>query len=182
VSGLPRSGTSLMMAMLEAGGLELLTDHHRPPDDDNPNGYFEYQPVAATRSDASWLGEASGKVVKVIHALLPDLPDDRRYRVIFMTRAIAEIVASQQTMLERHGQRGAGVAAQRLIDVFDTQLATTLAWLRQQAHVRLLEVSYNALIASPLTQALRISAFLDERPDPRALAAVVDARLYRHQS
>jgi hypothetical protein len=181
VSGLPRAGTSLMMAMLGAGGLDLLIDRQRPPDIDNPNGYFEYQPVAASRSDTGWLERAGGKAVKVVYALLPALPADRAHRVLFMQRALAEVVASQQAMLARRGERGGGVAPAQLATMLAGQLEHTLGWLQRQPHMRLLEVSYNALIAHPHAQAARIGRFLDGRADPQAMAAVVDARLYRQR-
>ena len=181
VSGLPRSGTSLMMAMLRAGGLELLIDRQRPPDIDNPNGYFEYQPVTATGSDASWLEQAGGKAVKVVYALLAALPADRHYRVVFMRRALGEVLASQQAMLARSEQRGSGVAPPQLATILAAQLERTLGWLRLQPHMCLIEVNYNSLIQSPLWQAERVSAFVGGRADPQAMAAVVDARLYRQR-
>jgi hypothetical protein len=181
VSGVPRSGTSLMMAMLGAGGHELLIDDRRPADADNPNGYYEYGPVAGTRSDAAWMIRAAGKAVKVVHALLPDLPAACRYRVIFMRREMREIVASQRAMLGRLGQRGAGLGAEQLGRVFEIEIARTLGWLRSQPHVRLLEVDYNLLIREPRVQANRVARFLGDRMDADAMAAVVEPRLYRQR-
>ena len=101
VSGLPRSGTSLMMQMLQAGGMPLLTDGRRAADGDNPKGYCEFEPAKRLKDDASWLGAAEGRAVKLVSALLFDLPPERRYRVIFMTRDLDEVLASQRDLL-RH--------------------------------------------------------------------------------
>src|SRR5215813_2579369 len=100
VSGLPRSGTSMMMKMLAAGGLPVLVDAIRAADDDNPNGYFEFEPVKQLADGQNeWLTEAGGKVVKIISALLEYLPKSYHYKIIFMERELKEILASQQKML-----------------------------------------------------------------------------------
>ena len=114
VTGIPRSGTSLMMSILGAAGLPLLIDDERPADLSNPRGYFEYAPVKRGAADLSWLEEARGRVVKIIHALLPELPRDRTYRVVLMERPIAEVVASQDRMLAAQGPAGASSGAARL--------------------------------------------------------------------
>src|SRR5450432_3057856 len=107
VSGLPRSGTSLMMQMLAAGGMPLLTDQIRAPDQDNPRGYFEFERVKQIKRDQAWLGSAVGKAVKIIHLLLYDLPPNRNYRVIFMRRNIEEVLISQRKMLQRTARQPA---------------------------------------------------------------------------
>ena len=104
VSGAPRSGTSMMMRMLAVGGIAPLTDGVRVPDTDNPHGYYEYEPVKRTKADDSWLGQAAGRAVKMVHLLLRDLPADRSYRVILMRRDLTEMVTSQRRMLERLGR------------------------------------------------------------------------------
>lgn len=103
VTGLPRSGTSMMMRMLEAGGLPVLVDGRRGADIDNPNGYYEFEPVKETRTDASWVEGARGRAVKMVYRLLYDVPAEFRYRVLFMRRDLGEILASQRKMLTRHG-------------------------------------------------------------------------------
>src|SRR5512135_2888827 len=119
VSGLPRSGTSLMMQMLQAGGLSLLTDQRRTADKHNPRGYFEYEAVKQTGADVSWLEKAGGRAVKVIHLLLRHLPADRQYRVIFMLRDLREVVASQRAMLKDSGRTGALIPDDKLAGVFE---------------------------------------------------------------
>src|SRR3990167_393038 len=95
VSGLPRSGTSLMMQMLRAGGMSLLIDDQRPADADNPHGYWEYEPVKRLQHDNSWLPQAEGKAVKVVSALLQYLPPRHTYKIIVMHRPMQEVLASQ---------------------------------------------------------------------------------------
>src|SRR5947208_15012411 len=108
VTGLPRSGTSVMMQMLSAGGLPPLTDGLRQPDEDNPRGYFEFEPVKQIRRDTAWLQLAVGKAVKMVHLLLPELPLDQnhRYRVIMMRRDLSDVLASQNKMLMIKGLTG----------------------------------------------------------------------------
>src|SRR5215510_4110835 len=86
VSGLPRSGTSMMMKMLAAGGLEPLTDNIRTADEDNPKGYFEFERVKQIEQDNTWLEYARSRVVKLISALLNLLPPSCHYQVVLMVR------------------------------------------------------------------------------------------------
>ena len=122
VSGLPRSGTSLMMKMLEAGGLPVLVDNVREADVDNPRGYYEFEPVKALKSDASWVAPALGKAVKMVYLLLMDLPSDQDYRVVFMRRNLDEVLASQKAMLDRMG-KPAPLDDARMAQLFRDQLA-----------------------------------------------------------
>src|SRR5215211_3521881 len=130
VSGLPRSGTSMMMRMLETGGLPVLTDHVRTPDDDNPNGYYEFEAVKQTKEDDSWLEGTEGKAVKMVYRLLYDLPADHSYRVLFMRRKLEEVLASQRVMLERHG-----VASLTLSALFRAEMDSFYKWVRQQPQI-----------------------------------------------
>src|SRR4026209_2745330 len=88
VSGLPRSGTSMMMQMLQAGGLEILTDAVRTPDGSNPKGYFEFEAVKDLDKGQApaWLAGARGKAVKIVSSLVRWLPESNDYQVIFMQR------------------------------------------------------------------------------------------------
>ena len=101
VSGLPRSGTSMMMRMLEAGGMEVVTDNIRKANGDNPHGYFEFEKVKKIKEDSSWLDETFGKVFKMVSMLLYELPSDKNYKIIFMKRNMKEIMASQRIMLKK---------------------------------------------------------------------------------
>ncbi len=181
VSGLPRSGTSLMMQMLEAGGLPALTDGVREADADNPRGYYELEAVKRTATDDSWLDDAGGCVVKVVHALLRMLPSDREFRVVLMRRSLDEILASQSTMLERLGRGGASAGATEIRRVFEEDLLATQRWIEAQPRVRCLEVWYREVIESPAAQAARVREFLGEELNEAAMAAAVDASLYRQK-
>jgi hypothetical protein len=128
-TALPRSGTSMAMQMLQAGGVDILTDAIRPADHDNPRGYFEFELVKKLKSDTQWLDQAAGKAVKIIHLLLMDLPVDRLYKVIVLRRDLSQVVRSQSVMLERSGRKGAALAPERLMEIFATQLSTVMAWL-----------------------------------------------------
>ena len=182
VSGLPRSGTSLMMQMLAAGGMPLLTDGVRKADQDNLRGYFEYEPVKRTGRDASWLERAGDKAVKVVYALLKDLPDNQQYRVILMRRDIYEVLASQQVMLDRAGKRGAGIPSQRLARVFERQMEQVEAWLAQQPNFHVRTVRHRDCIERPEAVAAAVNAFLGGSLDVSAMAAAVDPALYRQRS
>jgi len=182
VSGLPRSGTSLMMQMLERGGLSLLTDGLRAADEDNPRGYFELEAVKKTREDASWLNAASGRSVKVIYKLLYDLPDDHKYRVIFMRRGLDEVLSSQAAMLKRRGTDGAALPPDRMMRVFEKQLGDVLGYMSETACFEYLEVDYKQLIDDALSQAKMVNTFLGGGLDPQKMTEVVDADLYRQRA
>ncbi|MCB9841470.1 MAG: sulfotransferase family protein [Phycisphaeraceae bacterium] len=179
VSGVPRSGTSMLMRMLDAGGIPLLTDGQRTADEDNPRGYYELEAVKATARDAAWVAAAPGKGVKVIHALLPALPPGHRYRVIFMHRDLDEVLASQRAMLERSGRGGGGGVA-ALKRVYAAQIEAALRWGRAQDG--LLEVEYRHVIESPKEESARVAAFVGTPDRADAMAAVVEAGLYRNRS
>ena len=182
VSGLPRSGTSLMMQMLQRGGISLLTDGIRPADEDNPRGYFELEAVKRTKQDAAWLDQAAGMAVKVIYRLLYDLPTDRRYQVILMRRPMAEVLASQSAMLSRTGSEGASIPAARLGQLFSSQLADAVRYLRQQPQFDVLEVNHRDVLDDPLVAAKSVAQFLRRPLDLQAMASAVDTSLYRRQS
>jgi hypothetical protein len=181
VSGLPRSGTSLVMQMLSAGGMSVLADDIRAADDDNPAGYFEFEPVKRTRSDASWVPAAAGKAVKVIYLLLPDLPLEFSYRVIFVRRNLDEVVRSQQAMLQRRGEAGAGLDAAEMARVFARQLEKTEAWLSRQSSISVMFLDYSSVVSDPQPHAERIRDFLGVDLDTSAMSAAVNPKLYRHR-
>ena len=160
VSGLPRSGTSLKMQMLQAGGMELLTDGLRAPDESNPRGYFEHEAVKQSRTDVAWLAQAGGKAVKVIHLPLPHLPNDRAYRVIFMTRNLEEVLASQRAMLKQQGRAAPTLSDAALAGVFEKQLAGVRQWLAERPNFSVLSVDHRAVIGDPLGVAGQINDFL----------------------
>lgn len=182
VSGLPRSGTSMMMKMLEAGGLPPLTDNLRIADEDNPKGYYEFERVKQLpKGDAVWLPEAQGKVVKVIAALLPHLPGGYRYRVIFMQRAMPEILASQRQMLIRRGEDPDKIGDDVLAKLFDKHLRQVNDWISRQRNVERLDVNYNEMLKNPQPFIERVNAFLGGQLDTAKMAQVVDPSLHRQR-
>lgn len=182
VSGLPRSGTSLMMQMLQAGGLELLTDALRTPDEHNPRGYFELEAVKHGRNDLSWLAHAKGKAVKVIHLLLMNLPTNQSYRVIFMIRDLQEVIQSQRAMLKQQGQAGAALADSALAGIFEKQLATVRHWLAEQPNFSVLYVNHRDVMEHPSLAAGHINAFLGGDLSADDMAAVVTPSLHRQRN
>lgn len=182
VSGLPRSGTSLMMQMLSRGGFSPLTDELRAADESNPRGYFEFERVKQLRTDRSWLPEARGRVVKIIHVLLRALPTDGsfHYRVILMRRALPEVLASQRVMLEREGKRSADTAL--LTTVYEAQLAQTEQWLSDHQCFAWMPVEYHRVLREPHAVADEIRRFLGCDLDLDAMAAAIDPALYRQRA
>jgi hypothetical protein len=182
VSGLPRSGTSLAMQMIHAGGIPALTDGQRTSDDSNPRGYFELERVKQLKQDKSWLDDAAGKVVKVIHLLLAELPDDRPYRVVFMQRDLREVVQSQATMLARSGRAGGQLAPERLIAVYEQQLKTVEQWLAARPNFSVLRVPYAQLVSDPAGVVPAVNAFLGGSLDEARMRAAVDPWLHRNKA
>jgi hypothetical protein len=179
VSGVPRSGTSLLMQMLAAGGVPVLADDERPADDDNPRGYFEYTPVKASARDATWTADAPGRAVKVIHALLRHLPDEGDLRIILIERDPDEVLASQRRMIGGDPNHEEDT---KLATVFQSQLAEARAWAAERPRTALLEVDHRELMVSPEAVAARIDVFLGGGLDVPAMARCVDPDLYRNRS
>lgn len=182
VSGLPRSGTSLMMKMLEAGGMPAVTDGLRVADEDNPRGYYEFERVKQLpKGDVDWLRGARGKVVKIISALLEHLPEGYDYRVIFMRRRIEEVLASQRQMLVRRGEPPDAASDAAMAALFDKHVKRVEGWLMGRADVRCLYVDYARLMAEPAAQVERVRKFLGDALDAARMAGVIDAGLYRQR-
>lgn len=181
VSGLPRSGTSMMMRMLEAGGLPPLTDRERRADEDNPRGYYELEAVKALPGDQSWLPAAAGHAVKVIYKLVYRMPPSVDLRMIFLERDLREVLASQQKMLERSGTREP-VSADALLPLFQRELAVFRKWAAAQPNILTLYVDYREAVSDPGGTAERIRAFLGLPLDVQAMAAAVEADLYRNRA
>ncbi len=180
VSGLPRSGTSMMMQMLESGGLSALTDRVRVADDDNPRGYFEFEPVKQLKDDASWLPRAEGKAVKIISMLLFHLPPEFEYRVVFMKRPIREILASQKRMLERQGLEP-GEDDSEMRSHFESHLEKIGRWMRQQPNVKVYYCNYHKVLAKPREISEDLCEFLGGALDLDKMVEAVDPDLYRQK-
>ncbi|MGH9042602.1 MAG: sulfotransferase [Acidimicrobiia bacterium] len=182
VSGLPRCGTSMMMRMLEAGGLPVLADGVRAPDEDNPHGYYEFERVKQLREDKTWVPEARGHVVKMVSALLPELPTDSRYRVVFMERDMTEMLASQRAMLARLGQGNDPRPPEAQAAAFQRHVDSLMAWIGRQPNFALLRVNYNEMVRDPQPRIDGVNRFLGGGLDTAAMAGVVDRALYRQRS
>ena len=182
VSGLPRSGTSMMMRMLAEGGLPVITDEIRRADDDNPNGYFELEVVRQLREgNSSWLKGADGKGVKVISSLLEYLPPDHQYKIIFMEREPRETLVSQKKMLDHRGE-SPRISDEEMEQQFQTHLAAVKPWLVRQPNMEVLYIKYNALLAQPAQFCEQIANFLGLPLDRARMLSVPDAQLYRNRS
>ncbi|MBW2014856.1 MAG: alkaline phosphatase family protein [Deltaproteobacteria bacterium] len=181
VTGLPRSGTSLMLQMLEAGGMEVLTDHIRKADEDNPKGYYEFEKVKAIKRDVTWLDHVQGRAVKIIYSLLYDLPASKQYNVLFMERHMDEVLASQEKMLKRSGKQTDQRKSEKLKKVFETQTRKLKSWLSNQKSFRIMNVSYNQIIETPVESCTMINKFLEDTLNIEKMAAVVDKSLYRQR-
>lgn len=181
VSGLPRSGTSLMMQLLVAAGREALTDARRVPDEDNPLGYYEYEKTLGLARDVSWIPDARGKVVKIVAQLLPHLPRNEHYHVIFMERNLDEVIASQKAMLTRQGRTGAALDEKKLAETYRAQLDRVRRRMAHRPEMRTLPVNYHALLTEPAAGAEQLASFLGAPFDAVAAVAAVRPDLRRQK-
>jgi len=183
VSGLPRSGTSMMMRMLEAGGLPILSDGERAADIDNPKGYFELERIKNLEKemDKSYLRAARGKAVKVISFLIKDLPDENDYRVLFMRRDLDEVIASQQKMIDRLESADTEADAAAMREAFRNDIARVRVLCRTRPNFALIEIRYREAIADPAAASRAVNEFLGGKLDEAAMRAAVDASLYRNR-
>lgn len=180
VSGLPRSGTSLMMQMLDKGGMEVVTDNIRVADRDNPKGYYEFEKVKKIKDDASWLKDTRGKVFKMVSMLLYDLPTEEKYKIVFMKRNMTEVLISQRKMLDRLN-KDSGPDDDEMGKMLTKHLEKTCNWLELQKNMNVLYISYNDLITEPYKKAAAVNEFLGTNLDIEKMAAVIDGSLYRNR-
>jgi len=182
VSGLPRSGTSMMMQMLEAGGQDIYTDKKRGADENNPKGYYEHEAVKSLKRSQKFLAEAKDKTVKIIAQLLPNLPMNYHYRVVFMERNIMEVVASQQKMLQRDGKRTrTDTIPLNLIEEYETTLRKVKQWAENQPNVEIHFTNYSEVMQAPFLQAMLVNDFFEGELEVEKMAERVDASLYREK-
>lgn len=183
VSGLPRSGTSMLMKMLDAGGVRVFTDNLRTSDTDNPGGYYEYERIKdlENENDKSWLRSARGAALKVISHLLKALPDDNYYRVILIRRDLGEVIQSQNIMLENRDEPNP-VSDQKAMEIYGKHLIDTKVYARRRPNFNLLEVHYRLAVADPLSVSREIDSYLGGGLDVHAMAAVVNHDLYRNRN
>ena len=181
VSGLPRSGTSMMMKMLESGGVPVLADDQRKADIDNVNGYYEFQAALKIKQDNSWLADSDHKAVKMVYQLLYELPETHQYRVLMMRRSMDEVLASQKKMLARLGKPTDTIPDSKMAEIFNTGLAKFYAWIAQRSNFRIVDVDYNIMVADPIPQIQVINRLLGGGLDEQAMAEVEQPDLYRNR-
>jgi len=183
VSGLPRSGTSMLMKMLESGGMEILTDSERAADIDNPKGYFEYERIKdlEKETDKSYVREGRGKVLKVICFLIKDLPDDNDYRVIFMRRDLDEVLASQNKMIHRLGTTDTTATEAAMKEAYRNDIVRTRLLCRDRPNFELIEIGYKPTIENPAATARSVNAFVGGHLNEAAMREAVDGSLYRNR-
>jgi hypothetical protein len=181
VSGLPRSGTSLMMQMLAAGGLPVLSDGERKSDTDNPKGYLEWERIKQLPKDPSLIAEAEGKVVKVISQLLLSLPPEHEYRILFMQRPLSEVLKSQDEMLRRRGNPAPNTNTSAIEQAFQRHLIEVNKWLAGKANMQVSRVHYHRVLREPQAVAEEIAAFIPVPLNIEAMVGQVDTSLYRNR-
>jgi hypothetical protein len=181
VSGLPRSGTSLMMQMLDAGGLPVLSDGERKADTDNPRGYLEWERIKQLPKAASLIVEAEGKAVKVISHLLLSLPENHEYHVVFMQRPLPEVLKSQDEMLRRRGAEASNTGTAAIEEAFQRHLIEVNKWLGTQSNMKVLRVHYHRVLREPRAVAVEVASFLPVPLDVEAMVGQVDGSLYRNR-
>jgi hypothetical protein len=181
VSGLPRSGTSLMMQMLAAGGMPILSDGERQADVDNPRGYLEWERIKQLPKDPACIAEAEGKAVKAISQLLLSLPSGHDYRIIFMHRPLPEVMASQDEMLRRRGTSDLSVDNSLVAQAFTHHLCQVDVWFKSKPNVAVSRVPYHDVLCKPKEAAESVANFLEVPLDVDAMAQQVDEALYRQR-
>jgi hypothetical protein len=182
VSGLPRSGTSMAMQILVAGGYPVVTDGVREADEDNPRGYYEAERVKELHRDGedkSWLHRSRGKAIKIISFLLRYLPEDNNYKVILMRRDLPEVLASQTRMLERRNEPNE-IDDEQMLEIWRDHLWKVDYFLKHAPHMQHIEVSYSDTVTNPLQQVARIRDFLARDMDLERMARVIDPSLCRN--
>jgi hypothetical protein len=182
VSGLPRSGTSLMMQMLVAGGMTPLSDGGRTADADNPRGYLEWERIKQLPTDPGCIVEAEGKVVKVISRLLLSLPSGHDYRVIFMQRPLPEVLASQDQMLRRRGTYKEGANPAAMAAAFEKHLREVYVWLDGKPYVKAIRVQYHEALEHPEDVSRKLAESLGVLLNTELMKQQVDASLYRNRT
>jgi len=182
VSGLPRSGTSMMMKMIEAGGVSVMIDNIRVADSDNPKGYYELERIKQMdKGDKEFIADAQGKVVKVISALLAHLSPNYQYRVVFMNRRIEEVMKSQGRMLVNRGEDKDKLDDETLKGLLKKHASDVKKWVADQPNFTMLEVDYNDMVKAPLDYIPAINKFVGGKLDEQAMVSIVDPELYRNR-
>jgi len=180
VSGLPRSGTSLMMQMLDAGGMELFSDNIRQPDRSNPRGYCEFERVKSLNRDSSWLYETEKSAVKIVAHWLHFLPPEFEYSIVFMERELEEVIKSQDEMLKFAGRPARKYNLDLIANSYRRLIEVTKSWLSSQKNINTIYINHHEVITNPSHVAERINKFLGNILNDNQMPSVIDHALY-HQ-
>jgi hypothetical protein len=171
------------MQMLEAGGVPVLTDKVRQPDDDNQRGYYEHEDIKKIIKDSSWLESSRGKAVKIVTQLLPNLRQGEHYRVIYMERSLKTVIASQTKMLARLGRSGGRLSDHRLAETYIKQVdGVRSLLLKNKDQVQILSINYSAALENPASIAAQVNSFLGGNLNEQAMAATIDLDLQHQDS
>ena len=179
VTGLPRSGTSLVMQILHSMGIELFIDNHRPPDQSNPKGYFEHELVKSLQKDTSWLKRANGKAIKIVSPLIKYLPVELYYKIIYIIRDLDEIILSQERMLSEKNIKDDTINSNELKKLFFKDLRQTRNWVNKELHCDYLEIFHSKLLANPEPEIERLKSFFKIDANKTSVLKVIDNKLYR---
>jgi len=181
VSGLPRSGTSLMMQMLDAAGLAIYTDLVREADENNPKGFYEHEKVKGLAKNNKWLKDANGKVVKIVSPLLRFLPPNFNYKVIVMKRDVREVTLSQHKMLVKAGKAEADKYPMKIEETLKKQYLNSIEWMKKQNYIEFIEIDFQEAVNNAEATANQVSAFLNQDFDANKMAQMADENLYRNR-
>ena len=181
VSGLPRTGTSMMMKMLEAGGIEVITDSVRKADRDNPKGYYELERVKTIKHDAGWLDGAEGKAFKMVTKLLPYLPAKHQYQIILMERSLPEVLASQKKMLARLNKPMPKADDATMVRYYRNHIEKIKTWLSSKRNIDYISIVYNKIIDNPKGSIDELCEFLQANAHCGKMLDVIDEKLYRNK-
>ena len=180
VSGLPRSGTSMMMKILESGGLEVYQDGIREADIDNPKGYYEYEKVKKLKENSDWLENVKGKAIKIIFNFLYNLPADLKFKIIFMKRDLDEVINSQNKMIKRRGEVSK-ISNEQLKGLYLEEIAKIEKWLSSKPNMNVLYIKYSNVVENPDAEVLKINSFLDNCLNASGMKNAIDNSLYRNK-
>ena len=183
VSGLPRSGTSMMMQILHAGGLEPVTDNVRLADASNSKGYYEHEAVKAlSKGNYECLRNAQGRAIKIISSLLKHLPCDHHYKVIFMQRDIDDVIESQDRMLLSLNKPLNSQDNKKIKKLYAQHLNNITSWLSQQDNIDVLYVNYTEVLNKPVNHIDLITEFTHIKADSKPMIDCIDKHMCHNEN
>lgn len=182
VSGLPRSGTSMMMQLLEAGGMQIFTDNLRAADDNNKKGYYEHEAVKIIHKDISWMKNAVGKTIKIVSHLLPNLPLRYKYKIIYMERDLNEVITSQNKMLQNLGKLPQNATHFNIETSFKQNDEKIKNWMSEKRNIDVIFMDYNKIVENAEEYIGRLNNFFSGKLNTQNMMNVIDKNLYRSKN